>query len=226
MSSGTRKEKKNPQTTISSSYCSKLHKQCRGKDDPLETMRLVQPAPSTAACLQGNCCPCPASSHVAWASRGEIGENLEKIGGKKMIRHSLVLNVMVFFYFFHLRSAADTVKWKWNCQSAPQGLSVSCHHRTVRTGGRTRDTTRQTRTLASLWGKWHWRTKPRRHTQKPDNMQMLYLSLSRIFISCCDSWRGSKTRTKKLCYFRSDYATSSCSICTMELVGKGCPKQS
>lgn len=59
------KGKKNPQTTISSSYCSKLHKQCRGKDDPLETMRLVQPAPSTAACLQGNCCPCPASSHVA-----------------------------------------------------------------------------------------------------------------------------------------------------------------
>jgi len=107
----------------------------------METGRLIQPAPGRAVCLQGNCRSCAACTHTPRASNSTWGNaakdlhlgiqlQVEKEQGKKvrkrrktthkefrknrgtMIQLSLVVNIMSFLPFLHLRPSADTVKRK------------------------------------------------------------------------------------------------------------------
>lgn len=81
-----------------------------------------------------------------------------KIGERKyMTQRGLKCNVI--FPLPPSIPQADAVEWKLNCRPASRGISVSCHHRIVCTGGRIRDPTQQTRTLASLWAREQLKNK-------------------------------------------------------------------
>lgn len=140
--------------------------------------RPMQPSPNTAARLLRNSHPCTSLSHTPRASNdtgknpamqrslpwhpalggegaGEESEKEEKNPktlaktGERNDMTQLALKCNAICRPSSIYTINRLYQMEMKCQPASQGLSVSCHHRIVCTGGRKRDTTQQTHILAS-----------------------------------------------------------------------------